>query len=289
MSSMEVAKTPSRTPDELTTEAFVGRYKILVVEGPSDRDCIQQWANEIRTDLVAVQVDEIDLAGLYQGGEWGNRDRVSAVASELDPDGAVRCLIDRDLDGAGAHVSQPLMLTDFPGLETYVLCHKIFASLIRLISPTSGSFPDPSSAREATEEAMRRAVEILAGWLVPLYRLRQVHRAKGSDRPFPTDLGKFRNGSSGAADWKKICVALGIDLAELDTAVNGKDYAVVEDLRPIAYGHDIAAVIFAAWPDVRQRSGQTTPAKLERLLLTQLTNDDLGGQPLFVELASWSA
>lgn len=283
------ALAPKRLLSELATEAMVGRYRLLVVEGPSDREFIQTWSDEGAIRLTAVEVDELDLAGLYPGeGEWGNRDRVRAVSKQLLPDDEVRCLIDRDLDGRDADESEPLLLTDFPGLESYCLTTETVRRLTNLVQRNEASLGSPEDRRLTTVREMNRLANELADWFIPLFCLRSEHRIRSLDMEFPKDLRKYRSKGEDGPDLEKLRLALGLQNFEIEFSGLRSDFRI-EDLRPYAYGHDVARVLFTIWPDIRQRTGIKDPKQLERTMLSLVSCESIGTSNLFVYLKAWCA
>lgn len=288
MNETSGAEPPKRQIGELETEAMLGRSRILIVEGPTDREFFQTWATESGYRLVVMEVEELDLTDCYPGGEWGNRDKVAMVANRLGSAEAVRCLVDRDLDGPESVAPLPLLLTDFPGLESYVLCTRVISRFVRLADGPAAPASDPREASESRARMIRSAVHRLATWLLPLYRIRTMHRNARSEHPFPRDFKKYRlKAAKNEPDWEKLCREVGVDHAKLDASVELASIDKAEAIRDYAYGHDIAPVMMALWPDLRQRVGISTPKQLEHVLLGYLTNTDLDGLPLFQAIVGW--
>jgi hypothetical protein len=281
---------PERRPHELETEALIGRYYILVAEGMADARYLGKWFEGLGWNVSAIALTELDLAGVvFSPSAFGsNRRKVAELAHNSETASRVRFLIDRDLGVEDdIQLANSLLVTDFPSLETYALSERVLtALLIHLNRATYGS-TRPEARRRELAAAVQALVATLARFLAPLYRLRLAH-AQLSDPPeFVTDLRKFRRPSADGLDITKICAAVGLRAPDEEESDLSATSCV--EVRPVAYGHDIARVIWAIWPDLRSRDGILNSDQVEALLLSLVAADDLLEYPLFQTLRAWAA
>ena len=272
---------PRRRVDELAVEATLGRYQILVVEGPSDARHLQHWIDELELPITIVAVSELDLDGEH-GTTWGAREQVILVSQQHPMGENVRCLVDRDTEVSVAGPPS-LLLTDFPALESYVLTRGVVLRLLLMLRHLDNDETDPEKRKRATEKALEDFVEVLSRYLIPLFHLRKMHLEARSERPFPTELKRFRRGDGAGIDAKKIARQVGIKSAIPDLS----SVRTLEELRPYAYGHDISRAVYAIEPRIRQRHGIQNAEDLEEVLLSMTRSEDLVEFELFQELIRW--
>jgi hypothetical protein len=281
---------PSRTPDELETEALVGRYWIVVAEGPTDATFLQKWLIELGWHVVPISVTELDLAGIPMGAESvsSNRCKVLDLARHLPTSRSLRFLIDLDLgvDPEDMEIDS-LLVTDFPSIETYALSDEVLRALLVHLNRIVYTSLQPDVRTKELATAVRVLVEQLASYLCPLFRLRELHAAIEDPDEFVQDLRKFRRPGTNELDVEKVRLVLCLPK---DEALQEKALATTcVDLRPTAYGHDIARAIWAIWPDLRMKNGIVDSDDLERLLLSLVRADDLRSFDLFQAIEAWAA
>lgn len=282
----EVVPLPRRTLTELRTEARIGHYRILVVEGPSDARYLQRWLSDLGWRIVPVPVTAVDPTGIVLGPETfqNNRARVVAFAKEASCE-QLRFLVDRDLGLDDFGDVDGLLLTDFPALETYALSEPTLHRLLVHLDRVTYSSLDPEARRSELEAEIANLVRKLGGYLAPLFRLRQVHAVHGS-LEFVEDLRRFRHSGSDELDVERIRLVL--KLPE-DQGPSLQIPTSCLSLRVVAYGHDIARALWAIWVNLRNRNGIADAEALERLLLSLVDPNDLQKLPLFDALETWAA
>ena len=234
------ASLPHQTVDELQTEAMLGRYRIVVVEGPRDVTYLNQWLQEMDVSLGVVSVDGVESSHLYPGtGEFGNRDRVIALARANPELPDVRFVADLDLDENPPDGPPSLMWTDFPSIESYAIAPRILGRLLALANRLPAASPDPSSQHELNRDSIDRLVGALGAILIPLYFIRRAHRAARCVIGVPTELRKFVAGGKAnppTLDTDKIVNHLGLSSPEVPDCKT----ATIDQVRRRADGHDIA-------------------------------------------------
>lgn len=278
---------PTRLLSELSTEAMIGGYRVLVVEGPSDMRYLQKWCSDLGWHVTAIDVTSIDSREVSFGPEAykNNRAKVVTCARAEVVDASVRFLIDLDL-GADDLTDVPgLLVTDFPSLESYALTDAVLHRLLVHLDRVEHHAIDPAGRRREVGAAIQILVEKLAGYLVPLLALRRVHATAGT-LEFVEDLRRFRVSGSDELDVERIRLVL--KLPEGLEIPDGLP-ATCTALQEWAYGHDIARSLWALWSDLRVRNGLKDSDDLERLLLSLVDPQDLRSLPLFVSLGEWAA
>lgn len=285
-----MSSLPKRTIEELRTEALIGRYRIIVVEGPSDVRHLQQWLPEMGVLASVVSVSEIDTNDLYiDDDEFGNRDRVLRL-SESNPDVEdLRFLADLDIFQVPQAYPGSRLYTDFPSLESYALNERILTRLLTMSRRMPTNEGDPASYRQRVSDTIAELVRELAAVLVPLYVVRREHRRVRCEVAVPIDLRKFvdRGGERCQLDLAKVVRHLGLsevpDIPEFDSDLT------LDTLRPWAYGHDIARAFWALWQDLRQRTGIAGSDQLEEVMLGYVVGADVQAFPLFRTISEWTS
>lgn len=264
---------------------MVGGCPILVVEGPSDLEYLQQWLDELGLSIVVISIEEIDLAGVCVTSA-GNRDQVIAAASAYAEAEGVRFLADRDLlIGPMTDPPPSLLLTDFPALESYTLTEGTLRRLVVHARELPRLDLNAATRQREQTQAIDRLLEALAAFLVPLYHLRRRHALEAAPTEFPENLRKFRAaGETPGLDTEKLIRHLGLSKDDEDPPPSIAVRSCAE-LRPHAYGHDVARAVWAIWPRLRQRAGIIGSDELERLMLSLVRSDELADFGLFKSLS----
>ena len=278
---------PRRLVAELETEAMLGRYRILVVEGPSDLAFLQQWLDALDLSIVVVTIDEIDLSE-FGAQAASNREQLIGAAHSFPDAVNVRFLADRDLQVEPLTNSPPtLLLTDFPALESYTLTDSTLKALLFHAKRLPPLDPDLVRRRRQVADSLDKLVEALANFLVPLFYLRRVHTSERSPIEFPKDLRKFRKaGPPVELNVTKLISHLQLTVHQSEVPASSEARSC-SDLRPHAYGHDVARAVWANWTDLRQRTGIVGSEELERLMLSLVHAEELAQFDLFENLTNW--
>jgi hypothetical protein len=281
---------PLRTVNELETEALIGRYRILIVEGPSDSRYLQKWLSELGWQVVPVAVSDLDLSSirLEPTSFENNRAKVAELASHFASSNHLRFLIDRDLGIEGIDLVDSLFVTDFPSLESYALTETVLRELLVHLDRVDFDSTQPDLRARQLSATVAGLIRKLAGYLCPLFRLRVCHARMDAPDAFVQDLRRFRRASSDELDVERIRLVLRIADAE-DPDDGNSLPASCDDLRAAAYGHDIARSIWALWPDLRSRNGILDSDQLEGLLLSFVRVSELRKFPLFESIRQWAA
>ena len=208
---------PARTPEELSTEAMLGRYLVVVVEGPTDARYLQLWMDELQIRAVAISVTEVDTQ-LYVSGEFGNRDRVIALAAAASDADCVRFLVDRDTEADPRSDLPALLHTHFPGVGNVCAVRTCSRASSCGIQSHAAVVRLPPTRATAGRAAVSALTSDLSRILVPLFRLRQAHRSTACEVEFPVDLRRFMtSGSAPRLDWAKLCRTLVSTLIQSET------------------------------------------------------------------------
>lgn len=233
-----------------------------------------------------ISVDEIECQRPPTVADFGNREKVIALALKHPRIEEVRFLADRDTGCDQPATAESLLYTDFPAIESYCLSESVVRKVMRHVGRLPTASIDPAEREVAAQRAIAALVVTLGRCLPVLFRFRIEHRQRRVSVEFPRDLKKFIRLDPGGAciDEPKLCAHLAVSAIGETPLVTTMD-----TLRPVAYGHDIARLIFALWPDLRTKSGLAGAENLERLLLSFVMADDLRHFPLFGTLASWAA
>lgn len=280
---------PRRHLDELLTESMIGGYRILLVEGPSDLTHLGAWLSALGIRLAVVAIDSVEVTMPTGIDEWGNCDRLMHAAHGYPNTDVLRFLIDRDTRSDFADEPYSLLITDFPGLESYALCERVLTSTVLFAKRMNLTSEHPDDREREREQIVRDLVTSLSEYLGPLFAIRRLHREERSAIEFPADLRKFRKKLPEVGlDIEKVLTHL-----KLTTPPEGLQYVERTDscdvLRPVAYGHDIARSIWSMWPDLRQKTGLKSSDELEDYILSVVIADDVREYALFAQLREWAS
>lgn len=274
---MTISRGPRILPTELWTEARLTNRRVLVVEGPSDARFFKAWlttkSKAIREQPLVVVTDEIDipmeiLVGL--GLNDGARSRVIAAAVSASASNAnARCVADLDCGEGDSDLDSPhLVWTDYPALESYVLRSEVLdhANMMHF----EERLPPGSLV-----------VEAIAPCLALLYAV----RANYPDSEHPTPSKGF--GTTGVAGSFAIERTVHISRRADVSGITPTSY---ERPQEVAYGHDIAELMFALWANVlRNRVQVASPESLERILLnSMLAEGSFEDELLFRTILEWA-
>lgn len=264
-----------KTLKEFRHELNLSLDRHVVVEGYSDRNFYSAWLDaHDALDGISVQVvgtieignsllEELNLPD-------AERSRVIALASvSQEYSRNLLCIADRD---TGNDVNRfnydSLLWTDYPALESYILHPKLFRIAHRMCF--QGRLKDSES--------------LLAELSSALFKLWQV-RLKNPHLPSPNYKRGVKSG--GGLD--------GFDPFAATTSAGGVDASALNeeppaDARVYAYGHDVAALLFAAYSNKIKNSLKIPSVEvLEKMMCSVVVSSpELATESLFRRLYGWA-
>jgi hypothetical protein len=270
-----VTVVPRQRVEEFLLEVGLSERRHIVVEGPTDARFLRAWLESIGlegaaevTTVGSLDVPTHRVLGLgFQDGERGRVVVVAQLACESDVD--LRCIADRDC-GHGVDAIRGcdiLLWTDFPAIESYVVDQPTLdkANLV--------SF----------EERLPEAKTLLPMMGFALRELFAV-RLKHENLPEPKYSAGLKRGTSLAQFDVGATVS-----PHIAAAVDEYVRPTAPDVRAVAYGHDVAELLWAAYPNVfKNQLGYKSRETLERALLgALLLSRSCFEMTLFREVEAW--
>lgn len=259
---------------ELFLEIRLTGKKHIVVEGFSDARFIRSWLYEVEggADVAVTAVGELmvpsdDVAAV--GLTVNNRGRVVLVALRASVGGVdIRAVADRDCGHDVAdHQYETLCWTDFPALESYALDEEV---LNRANLLSFGELLPPGA----------ELLDQLAFALRELFAVRRMHPNLAAPK-LSAAMGE-------GAPLKGFDVARAVP-APIRPYVAGYERSKSSDPREFAYGHDVAALLLAAFGNViKNKLGIHKQAAVEAALLSAVQAvGSFADEALFVALGNW--
>lgn len=264
-----------KTLKEFRHELNLSRDRHLIVEGNSDRVFYTAWLEAhgcsmgVAVQVVgAIEVDEGSVRSL--GLPDAERSRVIALAEASEGySEKLLCIVDRDT-GVGTDRFQyaSLAWTDFPALESYVMHPKIFRLVHALFL-------------QGKVGEVELLYQELATALYSLWRIR---------KQFPSmPAPNYKKGLKAGCGLAGFDAAAAVDKS-FTPSEHQSESELPHDIRPFAYGHDIAKLLFAAHAGMLKNKLQfPSESALERAFCGLFIGaQEISVEPLFVRLRQWA-